>query len=69
MIAVFFKNHPADPETTEVLAKSQAALQERMLRMLRQDAKLAWASPRAHVPFPGAVNKPISIRRAIAAAC
>jgi hypothetical protein len=68
MIAVFFKNHKPDPETQEILAQSQAALEARMHHMLRQEAKIAWATPRPHLPFPGAVKKPISIRNAIAVA-
>jgi len=65
MIAVFFKNHKPDPETQEILAQSQAALEARMHHMLRQEAKIAWATPTAHVPFPGAVKNQLSIRRAI----
>jgi hypothetical protein len=68
MIAVLFKNRRAEPQIDHLFLQSQAALQERMLHMLRQDARIAWATPRAHLPFPGAVKKPIAIRSAIAAA-
>ena len=70
MIAIFSKNRSsAETQNAALLAQGQSALNERMTRMLRQDARLAWASPRENLPFPGAVKKPISIRKTIAQAC
>ena len=71
MIAIFSKNRSSadDIQSAALLAQGQSALQERMTRMLRHEAKLAWASPREYLPFPGAVKKPISVRKAIATAC
>lgn len=65
MIAVFFKNRKAAAEDHGIMAQSQSALQERMARMLRNEAKLAWMPPPAHFEMPAAVKKPVSIRKAI----
>jgi len=72
MIAVFFKNRKAEAEaelkTAAIVAQGQSALQERMVRMLRQDAKLAWMPSPTHLAQANDVKKSFSVRKVVSSA-
>jgi hypothetical protein len=68
MITVFFKNHKAETEKDAIQLQGETALQERMVRMLRNEAKLAWMPPPAHLGPIGGVKKSFSIRKVVSTA-
>jgi hypothetical protein len=72
MIAVFFKNRKAEAEaeieSAAIVAQGQTALQERMVRMLRQEAKLAWMPAPTHLAPPNGVKNSFSVRKVVSSA-
>jgi len=51
MIAIFFKNNKANAEKDAAIQmRGESALHDRMTRMLRQEAKLAWMPVSTHLP-------------------
>ena len=61
MIAVFFKNNKAEREAEDaVVAQGVDALRNRMNHMLREEQKLAWASPPTHVSIAPVVKKRVT---------
>jgi hypothetical protein len=70
MIAVFFKNNKTETTEEDLLIQQQGqhAMQERMARMLRNEAKLSWMPPPAHLAAATGVKKSFSIRKVVSSA-
>jgi hypothetical protein len=64
MFAAFFKTSPAETKS-QTMIDSETALHDRMVKMLRNQANLAWTTPREEMPSRTGVKKTILIRQAI----
>lgn len=61
MFAAFFKTSPDETEL-QIKTESEYALHERMVKMLRNNARIAWAPPPVELPSRTGVKKPIAFR-------
>ena len=64
MFAAFFKNS-SDETERQIKIESEFALHDRMVKMLRNNARIAWTAPPKEIPSRTGVKKPLSIRTAI----
>jgi hypothetical protein len=56
MFAAFLKTSPAETENNTI-AECEHVLHERMVKMLRDELRLAWKTPILEQPSPTAVKK------------
>jgi hypothetical protein len=69
MIAVFFKNQPASTSKDDLQKQGENAMQERMIRLMREQARIAWASPPAKPQASLGVKRASLRRRHVAVMC